>query len=101
MERSPHQNGHAAVPPVHGPQATSLVPLATAVVGVGALYLAKAVLVPIVLAVLLAFVLAPLVGLLRRLRFGRTFSVIISVLLALGTLGLTGAVIGQQVAEDR
>ncbi|MFD1611748.1 AI-2E family transporter [Sphingomonas tabacisoli] len=76
----------------------NLVPLATAVVVVGALYFAKAVLVPIVLAVLLAFVLAPLVGLFRRLRFGRTLSVIVSVLIALGVLGLTGAIIGQQVA---
>ncbi|GAO38326.1 hypothetical protein SCH01S_13_00080 [Sphingomonas changbaiensis NBRC 104936] len=100
MERLSHQHGnHASVPPVHTPEARSVVPLAAGVVAIGALYLAKDVLVPIVLAVLLAFVLAPLVGLLRRLRFGRTLSVIISVLLALGTLGLTGAVIGQQVAS--
>nr|WP_157025184.1 AI-2E family transporter [Sphingomonas horti] len=99
MEHSPPQNGHAAVPPVHTPRAASLVPLAAGVVGVGALYLARDVLVPIVLAVLLAFVLAPLVGLFRRLRLGRTLSVVIAVLLALGTLGLTGAVIGQQVAS--
>jgi predicted PurR-regulated permease PerM len=76
----------------------SLVPLVTAVVVVAALYFAKDVLVPIVLAVLLAFVLAPLVGLLKRLRFGRTFSVIIAMLIALGVIGMTGAVIGQQVA---
>lgn len=88
----------AAVPSVQAPAPMSLVPLVTAVVTVGALYLAKDVLVPIVLAVLLAFVLAPLVGLLRRLRFGRTFSVIVAVLMALGVLGLTGAVIGQQAA---
>ena len=63
----PTANGGApAVPPVHGPRAASLVPLAAAVVAIGALYLARDVLVPIVLAVLLAFVLAPLVGLLRR-----------------------------------
>jgi predicted PurR-regulated permease PerM len=100
LERIPHQHdSHASVPPVHTPKAASLVPLAAGVVGVGALYLARDVLVPIVLAVLLAFVLAPLVGLLRRLRFGRTFSVVIAVLLALGTLVLTGAVIGQQVAS--
>jgi predicted PurR-regulated permease PerM len=74
------------------------VPLATGVVAVGALYFAKDVLVPIVLAVLLAFVLAPLVGLLRRLRMGRTPSVIIAMLLALGGLGLTGTVMGQQAA---
>jgi predicted PurR-regulated permease PerM len=99
LERAPSQNQQASVPPVHTPPATSLVPLATGVVAVGALYLAKAVLVPIVLAVLLAFVLAPLVDLLRRLRLGRALSVLIAVLLALGALGLTGAVIGQQAAS--
>jgi predicted PurR-regulated permease PerM len=92
-------NGAApVVPSVQTPQVTSLVPLVTAVIATGALYLAKDVLVPIVLAVLLAFVLAPLVSLLRRLRLGRAPSVIIAVLFALGALGLSGAVIGQQVA---
>jgi predicted PurR-regulated permease PerM len=75
----------------------SLVPLVSAVIAVAALYFAKDVLVPIVMAVLLAFVLAPLVGLLRRLYLGRTFSVIIAVLMALAVVGLTGVVIGQQV----
>lgn len=103
MERNPHQArdgaSPAAVPPVQTPGTRSLAPLATTVVVVGAVYLAKDVLVPIVLAVLLAFVLAPLVGLLRRLYLGRTFSVVVAVLIALGALGLTGAVIGQQVAS--
>jgi predicted PurR-regulated permease PerM len=101
LNRSGHEQGGgapAAVPSASAPAPLSLVPLVTSVIAVGALYLAKDVLVPIVLAVLLAFVLAPLVGLLRRLRFGRTFSVIVAVLMALGVLGLTGAVIGQQVA---
>ncbi len=87
-----------AVPPVQGPRASSLVPLVTGVVVVGALYLAKDVLVPIVLAVLLAFVVAPLVALMRRLWIGRTLSVVIAMLMALAVVGLTGAVIGQQVA---
>jgi predicted PurR-regulated permease PerM len=81
----------------------SLVPLVSAVIAVAALYFAKDVLVPIVLAVLLAFVVAPLVGLLRRLYLGRTFSVIIAMLMALAVVGMSGVVIGQQVsglAED-
>ncbi|NNM78694.1 AI-2E family transporter [Sphingomonas sp. ID1715] len=87
-----------AVPSAEAPRALSLVPLATGVVAVGALYLAKDVLVPIVLAVLLAFVVAPLVGLLRRLWIGRTLSVVIAMLIALAVVGLTGTVIGQQAA---
>jgi predicted PurR-regulated permease PerM len=86
------------VPPAQGIRALSLVPVIVAVVVVGALYLAKDVLVPIVLAVLLAFVLAPLVALLRRLALGRTFSVVIAMLMALAAVGFTATVIGQQVA---
>lgn len=87
-----------SVPSADAPRALSLVPVVVAVVVVGALFLAKDVLVPIVLAVLLAFVLAPLVGVLRKLRLGRTFSVVIAILLALAAVGFTATVIGQQVA---
>jgi predicted PurR-regulated permease PerM len=87
-----------SIPSADAPRPLSLVPVVVAVVVVGALYLAKDVLVPIVLAVLLAFVLAPLVGLLRKLRMGRTLSVVIAMLMALAVVGLTGTVIGQQVA---
>ena len=41
------------------------------VAGLAALYVAREVLIPITVAFLLSFVLAPLVGLLRRLRAGR------------------------------
>jgi predicted PurR-regulated permease PerM len=91
-------NSAPAVAAVQAPSMFSVVPLVTGVVVVAALYFGKDVLVPIVLAVLLAFVLAPLVGLLKLLRFGRTLSVIVAMLVALGVIGLTGAVIGQQVA---
>ena len=49
---------------------TTLVNLALFVVIVSGLYLAREVIIPITLAVLLAFVLAPLVKLLRRLGLG-------------------------------
>src|SRR4051794_3442893 len=66
--------------------------------GRGALFRARRVPV-IVLAVLLAFVLAPFVDLMRRLRLGRVFSVIVAVLVALGVIGTLGTVMGLQVAE--
>ncbi|MGE5722970.1 MAG: AI-2E family transporter, partial [Sphingomonadales bacterium] len=81
------------------PDITTLLYVVVAVVVVAGLYLAKDVLVPIVLAVLLAFILAPLVALLRRLRFGRTPSVVIAILLALGVIGSTGAIVGTQVGH--
>lgn len=73
--------------------------LHAAVVVVAALYFAREVLVPIMLAVLLAFILAPLVVLFRRMRFGRTPSVIIAVLMALAVFGMIGTVVGVQVAH--
>jgi predicted PurR-regulated permease PerM len=91
-------NSAPAVAPVQAPSMFSVVPLVTGVVVVAALYFGKDVLVPIVLAVLLAFVLAPIVGLLKWLRFGRTLSVMVAMLAALSVIGMTGVVIGQQVA---
>ncbi len=65
---------------------------------VAALYVAREVFVPFALAVLLSFVLAPLVLLLRRWRFGRVPSVIVAVLLAFLVIFGVGAVIAGQLA---
>jgi predicted PurR-regulated permease PerM len=88
----------AQVPPPLVPGLRGLLTLAVGVVMVAALYFGREVFIPLVLAVLLSFVLAPVVNLLRRLRFGRIPSVIVAVLLALGVIGGIGAVIGTQVA---
>jgi predicted PurR-regulated permease PerM len=69
------------------------------VVTVGALYLARDVLIPVTLAILLSFVLAPVVGLLRRLNLPRVAAVLLAVMLALGTITLIGSVIGVQIAS--
>ena len=66
---------------------------------VATLYFGREVLVPVTLALLLAFVLAPLVGLLRRLHFGKVPSVLVGVVLALGVILAVGGVIGSQIAE--
>lgn len=71
---------------------------ASAVV-VAALYLGRELLVPMVLAVLLAFVLAPLVSLLRRARLGGAASVLLAVALAFAVIGGIGVVVGQQGAS--
>ena len=65
---------------------------------VAGLYLGRELLVPIVLAVLLAFVLAPLVALLQRWRFGKTFSVLLTVVLAFVVIGGIGLVVGRQIS---
>ncbi len=87
------------VPPAELPGLQALTTLAVAVVVVAALYLAREVLVPITLAILLSFVLAPLAALLRRVGLPRVPSVVVAVLVALGVLLLLGGVIGAQVAS--
>ncbi|HEV2604492.1 MAG TPA: AI-2E family transporter [Microvirga sp.] len=93
---TPHDTG---VPPAATPSVSGLMTLAVAVVVLGGLYLGREVFVPIVLAVLLAFVLAPLVDILRRWRLGRVPAVISAVILALGIILSLGTVIGFQVAD--
>ena len=66
---------------------------------VATLYFGKEVLVPVTLALLLAFILAPLVELLRRIHLGRVPSVLLGVVLALGLVTVVGGVIGTQVAD--
>ena len=71
---------------------------------VATLYFGREVLVPVTLALLLAFILAPLVDLLRWIHvgpvhLGRVPSVLLGVLLALGLVSAVGGVIGTQVAE--
>jgi predicted PurR-regulated permease PerM len=99
--------GEGAAPPVPRPTSVpaaevpgqrTLVAIVVAVVAVAALYLAREVLVPVTLAVLLSFVLTPIVDLLRRLHLPRAPAVILAVLLALGVILLVGTLIGLQVA---
>jgi len=59
------------VPPAEIPGLQTLLAVVVGVVAVAALYFGREVLLPITLAVLLSFVLAPVVGLLRRFWLGR------------------------------
>ncbi|XYD12574.1 AI-2E family transporter (plasmid) [Methylobacterium sp. NMS12] len=88
----------AQVPPPLVPGVRGLLTLAIGVVLIAALYFGREVFVPLVLAILLSFVLAPVVNLLRQIKLARVPSVIVAVLLALAVLGGIGAVIGTQVA---
>ncbi len=88
------------VEPPELPKTGALITLAVGVVVIGALYVGRDVLIPITLSVLLSFLLAPIVSLLRRAFFGRRVpAVLATVILALAlSLGI-GAVIGTQVAS--
>ena len=85
------------IAPAAAPDASRTMTLFVMVVAT--LYFGKVVLVPVTLALLLSFLLAPLVGLLRRARLGRVPSVLIAVLLALGVMLALGSVIGTQIAQ--
>lgn len=83
--------------PVDDSKTAQLLNLAVSVVVVGALYFAREILIPITLAVLLAFVLAPLVQLLRRLKLPRAPAVLLAATLSLAVLLGLGSVIGSQI----
>jgi predicted PurR-regulated permease PerM len=66
---------------------------------VAILYFGRDVLIPVTLALLLTFLLAPLVNLLRDIYLGRVPSVVLAVTLALAVLIGLGSVIGIQLRE--
>jgi predicted PurR-regulated permease PerM len=66
---------------------------------VAALYFAQAVLVPLAVAILLAFLLAPVVSWLERWRLGRIVAVLLAVGTALAILGTIGWVVQRQFVE--
>jgi predicted PurR-regulated permease PerM len=70
-----------------------------AAIVVAALYFGREVLIPVTLAMLLSFVLSPLVELLRRIWLGRILSVVLAVVLALGLILALGSAIATQVAQ--
>ena len=70
-----------------------------AAIVVAALYFGREVLIPVTLAMLLSFVLSPLVELLRRVWLGRILSVVLAVVLALGLILALGSAIGTQVVQ--
>ena len=76
----------------------NLLRLLAAAVVITALRVAQDVFIPVILAVILSFILSPLVNLLGRAGLKRAPSVIVTVLLALGVLGLVGTLIGRQAA---
>src|ERR1700719_2537717 len=89
--RQPRQSN-----PVPGSTLSSVL---IAVIVVAALYFAREVLVPISLAVLLSFVLSPLVRLLQRWYFPRSVSVIVVGLFAFASIFGLGALMVTQVNE--
>ena len=91
--------GAAQIAGSSAPELKSLLGIAVGTLVIAALYFGKEVLIPITLAVMLSFVLSPVVNFLQRLRLWRAPAVILTVLAALALLGLVGTVIGSQAAS--
>jgi predicted PurR-regulated permease PerM len=72
--------------------------LTCGVVVVAALYFGREVLLPITLAVMLSFILSPVVNFLQRLRIRRVPAVVFTVLAALGFIGAVATLIWTQAA---
>ncbi|WP_176057129.1 AI-2E family transporter [Paraburkholderia sp. BCC1876] len=77
----------------------SLIALAVGMAVVACLYFASAVLIPITLAILLSFLVAPLVDALARLRLGHVASVFAAVLVSVSVIGLLGTLIATQLTD--
>ncbi len=73
-------------------------PWIIAAIATSGLYFARSVLLPIILAVLLSFLLAPIVSVFRRFRMPRAPAVLFAVALALSGIGVTSAIIVSQAA---
>jgi predicted PurR-regulated permease PerM len=85
--------------PTEVPSLTALLTLCIFVVIVAGLYFARDILIPVTLAVLLSFVLAPIASFLRSHHLGKVPSVLVSVF-AVSTIVLAlGGLIGTQLAD--
>jgi predicted PurR-regulated permease PerM len=79
--------------------ASSTTTVVMAVVLVGVIYLGREVLMPIALAVLMSFVLAPLVGFLQRIHVPRVAAVFLVVLVAFSAVFALGGLMVSQVNQ--
>jgi predicted PurR-regulated permease PerM len=87
-----------SAPPAFAPQRPFFA-LGTLVLSVAILYWGQTVLIPLALAVLLAFALTPLVTLLQRRGLSRTTAVLTSVLLAVAVIGGSVWVVSIELGE--
>ncbi|MFM0212464.1 AI-2E family transporter [Paraburkholderia sediminicola] len=76
-----------------------LIALAVGVTVVACLYFARAVLIPITLAILLSFLVAPFANSLGRLKLGHVASVFAAVVISVSVIVMLGAVIANQLTD--
>jgi predicted PurR-regulated permease PerM len=84
-----------ATRPKRGGDAAAIVVFGT----ISTLYFAREILIPFAFALILTFLLTPVVTLLQRLRTGRVLAVLITVLLSIVVVGGIGWIIANQLVE--
>jgi predicted PurR-regulated permease PerM len=84
--------------PATGNALEALAPWVIGALAASGLYFARSMLVPITLAILLSFLLSPIVAGLRRARLPRSAAVLLAVAIALSGIATTSVVIGTQAA---
>ena len=84
-------------PPSRHASLTLLTVTVSGVALIGGLYWAQAIFIPVTLAILLAFPLAPIVAALQRIRVGRTYAVIVVILCCAILLGSVAKLVNEQV----
>jgi predicted PurR-regulated permease PerM len=103
MKDFPDPRGARPAARIHAPPAAfgidGLIAIAVGVTIVACLYFARAVLIPITLAILLSFLVAPLANALGRLKLGHVASVFAAVVISVSVIGLLGAVIATQLTD--
>ncbi|MGI8907603.1 MAG: AI-2E family transporter [Candidatus Sumerlaeaceae bacterium] len=85
--------------PMMPPTRSSIGPLAVWVIVVAGLYFAQDVVIPLALALLITFMLAPVVSRLERWHFGRVPSVVLVILTALAIVGGMGYLVANQFVD--
>jgi predicted PurR-regulated permease PerM len=73
--------------------------LTAALALIAAMYLAREILVPIVLALIFSFLVAPLVRILQRIRVNQVVAVLVSVVVPLCIVVLFAGIVGSQIAQ--
>ena len=96
MPRSLHRPGHDVVA---APLGSGLGPLGVVALLIAALYVGREVFVPVALAILLSFVLAPLIRLLQRVYVPRALAVVAVVLIAFAGISVLAGMMATQVTQ--
>lgn len=93
------QKREASLPAIETAKRTQFYRLATFAIMLALLYFGKPVLMPLALAVLIAFLLAPVVSALERLKLGRVLSTVLVAVAALVVVVGFGWIVEQRFAE--